>query len=340
MSRTDGLLRILCWSCGACVLLLLPNALWAQQMPLFTNYVFQPLAYNPAYAGSKDFFSSHLVYRHQWANLEGAPRTFGLGLHSPLRNNRLGLGLQLLQDEIGPTQRTTVDLSYAYRLRFKKSSLAAGLQVGFKSIRADFRDLQLANAVDGAFFDLQPSWLLPNVGVGIYFLHPQFYVGFGCPSVVEYELNTAPVLDQYSKEVRHFYFHGGGIIALNRDLKFKPAFILRTIGWSEGRAVLNGSAPPIVAPTELDLDLSLLLQEVLWVGVSFRTALEILGKNTGSTDSADLWLAWYAPRGIRVGLSYDFTISPLAATTFGALEMMFGYEFNFRKKRRVTPRYF
>ncbi|MCB0640455.1 MAG: type IX secretion system membrane protein PorP/SprF, partial [Phaeodactylibacter sp.] len=149
----------------------------AQQAPLFTKYMFNSLVFNPAYAGSKGFFSSNLIYRSQWAGIEGAPKTLGLTAHTPLANVRLGLGLGIIQDRIGPTQRTLLNLAYAYRIPFNRVQLAVGLQAGFKNLRADFKKVRLDNPIDGAFYDLQPSWILPNVGLGVYLSGEQFYVG-------------------------------------------------------------------------------------------------------------------------------------------------------------------
>ena len=312
----------------------------AQQAPLFTKYVFNSLAFNPAYAGSKGFFSSNLIYRSQWANIEGAPSTLGLSLHSPLSNDRIGLGLNIIQDQIGPSQRSHFNLAYAYRVPFNRLKLSVGLQAGFKNLRADFNQLRIENPVDGAFYELEPSWILPNVGLGVYLSGEYFYAGLGIPELIEYDLSTAPNFEQYVREIRHFYLHGGWVWPINNDLKFKPSFLFRTVGWFSRTDPLGNPGPKIAAPSEIDLDLSVLMYDIFWVGLSFRTAMEIFSSKTASPDSADIWMAWYAPKGFRFGLAYDFTVSPLATETIGSLEIMFGYEFNYRKRGVVTPRYF
>ncbi|MCB0641714.1 MAG: type IX secretion system membrane protein PorP/SprF, partial [Phaeodactylibacter sp.] len=191
-----------------------------------------------------------------------------------------------------------------------------------------------------AFYDLQPSWILPNVGLGVYLSGEQFYVGLGVPELIEYDLSTAPNFEQYIREIRHYYVHGGLVWPISTSLKLKPSFLFRTVGWFSRTDPSGNSSFRVAAPSELDLDISLLMNDILWVGLSFRTAVEVFSKKTASADSGDIWVAWYAPAGFRLGMAYDFTVSRLASQSLGSLEIMIGYEFNYRKRGIVTPRYF
>jgi len=153
--------------------------LFAQQDAMFTKYMFNSLTFNPAYAGSKDHLAMNLIHRTQWWGIEGAPQTQSLIIHTPMPNERVGVGLSLVNDEIGPTNSIRANLSYAYRIPMGKGKLSIGLQGGVMHWRADFNKLSLEQGGgDEAFEEMTPSKLLPNFGAGIYYYTPKFYVGF------------------------------------------------------------------------------------------------------------------------------------------------------------------
>lgn len=170
------------------LLILTGTVLFGQQEPMFTKYMFNSLIFNPAYAGSKEHMSVGLLHRTQWYEIDGAPTTQTFTLHTPLRNERVGVGFSLINDVIGPSNTVGANVIYAYRIPFGKNmKLSIGLQGGIESYKADFSELNLENEVDPSF--LQPvSKFLPNFGAGFYLYSKNFYLGGSVPHLVEYDL--------------------------------------------------------------------------------------------------------------------------------------------------------
>ena len=326
-----------------CFLLLFSSANLArgQQDPMFTKYMFNSLIFNPGYAGSKDHLSLALLHRSQWQELEGAPVTQTLTAHTPLRNERVGVGLSLANDIIGPTRSTGANLAYSYRIPFKKFKICFGLQAGFDSYRSDFSELVLDMSDDPSF--INASKVLPNVGAGLYIYSKHFYFGASSPRLIEHDLQQDVEMGIFARQARHYYLTMGAAIPLKGDaIIFKPSILLKNAGLDR-RVFPGGQYVNYGAPDEFDFDFSLLFQETLWVGASFRSAFSApaLSLNPKSSyDSADFWVSFLFKNGLRIGAAYDYTVSDLSTVTNGAFEVMFGYEFNFREKRVVTPRYF
>lgn len=312
----------------------------AQQDAMFTKYMFNSLVYNPAYAGSNDHMAIGLLHRTQWVSVPGAPSTQTLTAHTPLKGDRVGVGISLINDKIGPTNTVGLNVAYAYRIPLGgNKKLAVGLQGGLENYQANWDRLDLENVSDPSF-DASPNLFLPNFGAGIYFQTPRFYAGFASPHLVEYDLRENIQTDIYARQARHYYFSIGGAVNLNGDaLVFKPSALIKNVGLFAS-ADKQAAFENIGAPTEFDIDLSFLLQQTFWVGASFRSAIEGVVGGTSSFDSADVWVSWFLSNGLRVGAAYDYPLTELNTVTTGSFEVMLGYEFNYRTKKIVTPRYF
>lgn len=322
-------------------LLLIVQMVVAQQDAMFTKYFFNSLAVNPAYAGSKEHMTINALHRTQWWGIEGAPTTQSLSVHSPLKNDRVGLGLSLINDEIGPTKSIAANIAYAYRITFGKYKLSIGLQGGITTWRADWNQLTIHDQDDYSFNEANPSFILPNFGVGLYFSNKYWYIGLGAPRMVEYDLKVNPdeVTPFYAKQYRHYYGAIGAAIPLKgNSLIFKPSLLVKNVGL-DSKFRKDPSFQNVGAPTEFNIDLSMFFYETLWLGTSFRSAVEILnGKST--YDSVDLWAAFYLRNGLRIGAAYDYTLTQLQQPAGGSFEVMLGYEFDFKVNKTVTPRYF
>ena len=319
--------------------LLIGHFVLAQQEPMFTKYMFNSLIFNPAYAGSAEHMTIGLLHRTQWYEINGAPQTETFTLHTPLRNERVGVGFSVINDKIGPTNTTGVNLVYAYRIPLGKAKLSIGLQGGIESYRADWSQLNLENPIDPSF--LEPvNKFLPNFGAGLYIYSKHFYIGGSVPHLVEYDLRNDAQFDIYARQVRHYYFMSGAAIPLNGNaLIFKPSILVKNVGWDKRITKLDAFRD-IGAPNEFDIDLSLLFQETLWVGASFRSSWAKIIDNGSSYDSADIWFSYLLRNGLRFGAAYDYPLTELSNVTSGAFEVMVGYEFDFKERKIVTPRYF
>lgn len=315
----------------------------AQQDPMFTKYMFNTLIFNPAYAGSKEHMSITLLHRDQWWGLDGGPTTQTLTVHTPLKGNKIGIGGSLLHDDIGPTKEIKLNGYYAYRISFNdgKSKLSFGLSGGVSNWQADWSQLDIDDQVDPVFQGKQVEWI-PKAGAGIFYYNPNFYIGLSAPNVLPASLDIegGGTPNELTAQTYNHYYLGGGLILpfnLSRTIIFKPSFLIKN---SNLFGVFSqDEASNVGAPTEFDIDVSLLFYEALWVGMSFRSAFE--GFNGESSyDSADIWFAYFLRNGFRVGASFDYTLTELQQPAVGSFEIILGYEFAYKESAILTPRYF
>jgi len=312
-----------------------------QQDPMFTSYQFNSLIFNPAYAGSNEHLTLNLIHRQQWLGFDGAPSTQSLIAHTPLKNERVGLGISLMNDKIGPTNTFNAAGSYAYRMlvgKKKNMKLSLGLQASVANWRGDWSDVTVEHASDPSFQQNFSRWM-PNFGAGAYLSSKRFYAGMGIPRLLENDLRQAKndVVDFYGKTYRHLYTSLGGIFPFDGEqVVFRPSLLLKSSGLLSSFKK-DGKTQNIGAPTALNVDASFLFRQMFWVGATYRTAIQT---QKSSNDSADLWFAWYLRNGLRLGASYDFTLSKLQKSSGNSFEVMVGYEFDIKVKQVASPRYF
>lgn len=313
---------------------------FAQQTPMFTNYHFNALVFNPAYAGSNEHLSLNLSHRQQWLGFEGAPVTQTLIAHSPLKNERVGVGLALSNDKIGPGGSTDLAASYAYRLQVgarKKLKLSLGLQASVANWRGNFSEIQVEHTDDPSFSQNLSRWL-PNFGAGAYLYGEKFYVGLGCPRILETDLRKAKQETDglFAKNYRNLYVSVGAAFPVqDKQLVFRPSLLVQSAGFLSD---IKQEAPNqnIGAPLSANFGAAVLFRQLFWVGSSYRTALS----GNSSHDSANLWLAWSLRNGMRFGAAYDITLSKIRKASSNSFEIMLGYEFDVKVKQVTSPRYF
>lgn len=311
----------------------------AQQDPMFTNYVFNSLIFNPAVAGSNEHLTLNLIHRQQWLGFEGAPTTQSFSAHTPLRNERVGVGFSMVNDKAGAAGTFDLNFAYAYRFQLGKDlRLSAGLQAGITNWRGDWTSLLVEQQGDAVFQENLNRWL-PNFGAGIHFSGKQFYAGLGCPRLLEQNLRKSDSgsTGTYASVYRHYYLTAGAAFPLRGDnLVFRPSLLLKGTGlFSSFRK--DARTQNIGAPTEVDLNASLFFLRTFWVGAGYRTALE--GRKS-SQDGANLWAAWLLRNGLRFGAAYDLTLSDLRKAGNGSFELMLGYEFDIKVRKAASPRFF
>ena len=299
------------------LLFLLCLSAFGQQHPMLSQYMFNGLILNPAYAGSKDYVSTGLLYRKQWVEFDGAPVTQTAFIHGPLKNKKIGLGFTLLNDKIGVTNRTDAYASYAYHIKTgKKGKFAMGLQGGVSYYRAQLSDLVYWDKSDPVFAADIQSNLLPNAGVGIYYYQRTFYAGLSVPHLLSYDPQKSLSFDieKVPHQVRHYFFSSGYVAEINDDFKIKPSVLVKYVA---------------NAPVELDINCNLLLANTFWIGASYRTGDAIVGI-----------LEYQITPKLRLGYSYDATLSDLKDHSSGSHEIMLGYDFGYEVMKMKTPRYF
>jgi len=287
------------------------NSARAQQQVMYTQYMFNELAINPAYAGSHKTLSLTAIAREQWVGLDGAPSTQTISGHMPIENKNIGVGLMMMYDRIGVTSQTGVYASSAYKIDFDNNlALSMGLSAGFTYYNAELSQI---NSSDVAFANGDVRATKPNVGVGFYLSHERFYAGLSSPQILELQFdNDNP--DSDSRIARHYFLTGGYLFDVSPMVKIKPSTLLKYV---QG------------APLNIDLNATVILQEMFWVGLSWR-----------SFDSFDGLLQFQATDNLLIGYSYDFlTTSDLKRVNSGSHEIMLNYRFNLRKGK-LRPNYF
>jgi type IX secretion system PorP/SprF family membrane protein len=287
------------------------SKLAAQQVATYAQYMFNGLAINPAYAGSQDALSASFLERFQNVGLKGAPQTETFSLHSPLVNKRVALGFLVVHDKIGVIDQTGMNLIYAYRIPISKNSvLSLGIQGGASFYKADYSSLLLLQNPDPVFSD-NVRQVRPNIGAGVYYYSKLGYLGLSMPHMLNNVFNTGGVIVYQNIPI---IFNGGYVFTLNRMLKMKPNFLLKIL---DGRTV------------EFDVNANVLFDEVLWVGVSYK-----------SSKTVALLTEFQISDQFRFGYSYQITAGPIRTADLGSHELLVNYRFKYFKKGVVTPRYF
>ena len=301
---------------------------YAQQDPQYTMYMFNQLAINPAYAGSRECLSATALYRTQWTGIDGAPKTLSFGIHSPLNNERIALGLEVTNDQLGVTNTTNVSGIYAYRLPVtKKSKLSIGLQATLTSYLNNLN--QVVTAASGTpdqVFANNTNLLLPNFGAGLYWYSQRGYLGMTVPHLLDNNLESksySAINTVEAKQFRHLFLMAGYMFPLSDVIKFKPSTMVKY-------------APN--SPVETDLNGSLLFYDALTLGVSWRSDLSSLRDKL--TESTDFMVIYDINQMLRIGVAFDLTITQLNGYNNGTYEFMVGYDFRHKMDRMLTPRYF
>ncbi|MCM4154358.1 type IX secretion system membrane protein PorP/SprF [Arenibacter sp. N53] len=297
--------------------------LYAQQDAQYTQYMYNTMSVNPAYAGSRGQLSIAALYRSQWVGLEGAPKTQTLNLHSPIRNSRLGYGISIINDNIGDgvVQETQFDAVLSYTVDVAlDAKLSFGLKVGGNMLSLDFNGLNNFDAenVQGDNIDNKFS---PNFGVGVYYHTGKFYAGLSAPNLVETQYfdnsQRDPNSVQFlSAERMNFYLITGYVFDLNNNFKFKPAILTKVVGG---------------APLQIDMSASFLFNDKFSFGAAYRWDAALSGM-----------VGFQLSDQFMIGLAYDRETTELGGTQFndGSFEVFLRFELVKSFQRMVSPRFF
>ena len=293
--------------------------LFGQQDPMYSQYVFNGLLINPAYAGTREVLSATALYRNQWVSIPGAPKTGVFSIDSPVKNQKVGLGLNVVVDKIGVTNHTGIAGIYSYKLNFNKSSLSFGLQAGVGFYNSTNSEVKYAeNATLDPAFISDYHKVLPNFSFGMYYHGDRYYAGLSVMDIlgksIENELYPNLTNDLTINIVSHFFLSSGYLINLTPDIKFQPSFLLKYVGG---------------APLEGDINGVLSFYDLLHLGVSYR-----------SYASVDFLMQVRINQQLSLGYSYEYSTNELSNFTSGSHEIVLRYQFDFSKGKIVTPRFF
>lgn len=290
--------------------------IFAQQYPVISQYMFNALVINPAYAGSKPYASTTLDVRKQWAGFEGSPTTQSATLHGLLDNKKVGLGVMITNDHVGITNQTDLFGSYAYHIGGRKGKLSFGLQAGFSYFKSNLSELKVWQNNDPVYELNTLSNVQPNFGFGMYYYAERYYAGMSVPYLFSYDPQQNLSLDLGSAHhlARHYFLSGGYVFIITNEIKIKPSFLLKYI---------------YNAPLQADINANVLLNNLIWIGASYRTG-----------DAVVLIGEYQLTKKLRLGYSFDLTLSELQRYSAGSHEFMIGYDFGYQLQKMRTPRYF
>jgi type IX secretion system PorP/SprF family membrane protein len=292
----------------------------AQQDPMYTHYMYNTLMVNPGYAGSRDALTITALHRSQWVDFKGAPVVQSLTLHSPLKNDHFALGLSLLNDKIGSTNKTSLFGDFAYRMTLtKKSKLALGISAGANIFQANLNSLQIGDQSDPVFQNNINNHITPNFGFGAYYSRERFYAGISVPYLMQNNISKIDLANGNSltgSEQRHYFFIAGAVINLSENVAFKPTtFVKVTAG----------------APIQGDVTASFIFMKKLLLGAMFRTG-----------DAFGGLIGYNVTEQLHVGYSYDWSYGlQTGKYNQGSHEVVLRYDFLFFDKKQIhSPRHF
>jgi type IX secretion system PorP/SprF family membrane protein len=285
----------------------------AQQDAQYTQYMYNTINVNPAYAGSRGVLSIFGLHRTQWVGLEGAPVTNAFSANTPIANSNLGVGLSFVNDKIGPTVENTISADLSYTIQTSETyKLSFGIKGTANLFNLDVTKLNPQDQNDPLLQNLDNNFS-PNVGAGVYFHSDKLYLGASVPNFFEtkrYDDNSVAVY----KERMNMYFIGGYVFDLSSNLKFKPAFLTKVV---EG------------APLQLDVSGNFLIYEKFVLGAAWRWDAAV-----------SLMAGFQVNDGLYIGYGYDLETTKLRKYNSGSHEVFLRFELFKRQDKIVSPRFF
>jgi type IX secretion system PorP/SprF family membrane protein len=289
----------------------------AQQDPMFTHYMYNTLAVNPAYAGSRDALTVTALHRSQWVAFDGAPQTQTMTFHTPFFKNKMGVGLSVVNDKIGPSKTTGLYADLAYRIKLsKKAKLAFGIKAGVNRWNTSLSSLKLDNQNDVSFQGNNQSQWLPNFGGGVYYYSDRFYIGMSSPKLLQNDFKSTSANGNGGNEQRHFFGIIGAMFNLSENVKFKPTALVK----------ITPSAP-----IEGDITGTFVFSDKFNLGAMYRTG-----------DAFGVLLGYNITNQFNIGYSFDWSMANTTGKyNAGSHEIMLRYDFIYKDKEKIrSPRYF
>ena len=298
----------------------------AQQQQMYTQFMYNKLALNPAFAGNETYLSASLLYRDQWNGFPGAPKAQVFNVNMPRIGSRIGIGLNLERQTIGITEKITYELMYAYKFLLAEGTLSMGMNVSGRKYTQDYTDSRLFAIQDITIDPSIPQTIqsrnLLNAGFGVYFNTNKFYMGASIPRMIKADIDFDKN-DLFSTEVRHLFLMTGGTFILSNDLRLTPQLFFRIAEDT---------------PFGIDLNGSVTLKNQYSAGLTYRTG----GTKGDLGESLDVIFSFQMSEQLMMGFAYDIGLSKLRTASNGSLEMIITYNLIPRKIKSViiNPRYF
>ena len=286
---------------------------FGQQDAMYSQYMFNPFAINPAYAGTRNSYSAVFLHRSQWVGINDAPTTQSFAVHAPVTKYKLAWGINVMNDKIGPTRNLMAGGTIAYHLEMGESTLSFGLRGGIVNTVLDRNALNFKDETDPFNIGGRVSSLVPTIDFGLYYFKTKFFAGLSVNHITRHQYD----FDGFSNDDlflrTHVMANAGYVFEFNRKVMFKPSILVKFVE---------------NAPLSVDVNANFLLYQKLWLGLSLR-----------STNSIIFLVDFNITDYLRIGYAYDLNYTPLGNYSNGSHEILIGFDFNVRKKQAESPRY-
>ncbi len=284
----------------------------AQQKVQFTQYMFNGVVINPAYAGADEALSLTFIQRKQWANIESSPSTQTLSAHTLFKKRHFGIGATLINDKIGVHRNLSVLANFAYHLKVgRESYLSAGLQGGIHGRKSNYGSLAGNANMDPKLFDAAISYTAFDLGMGFYFRSPRFHLGLSAPELLPEEFNLNDTTSITLRDANYFLFSKYRI-TLSENVDVEPSLLLKYFAG---------------IPLSYDINMNVIFRKVLTLGLSYR-----------KKESVDFMLRGQVTRQMQFGYSYDHPIGAVSKVSNGSHELMINYVFRYVQSNVASPR--
>jgi len=286
---------------------------YAQQDAQYTQYMYNTINVNPAYAGSRGALSFFALHRTQWVGLDGAPINNTLSVNTPFNNSKLGLGVSIVNDEIGPSTTNSISTDISYTIPVSESyKLSFGIKGTANLFSIDVSKLNPADQADPQFQNIDNDFS-PNIGAGLYLHSEKAYLGFSVPNFIETNTYNDNEVAIYKEKI-NYYLIGGYVFDLSPSIKFKPTFMTKLV---EG------------SPLQVDVSANFMFNEKFTVGLAYRWSAAV-----------SAMVGFQVSDAFYVGYAYDFETTELDNYNSGSHEIFLRYEIFKKNNKITTPRFF
>lgn len=297
---------------------LFASSSFAQQDAQFTQYMYNTININPAYAGSRGVLSIFGLHRTQWVGLDGAPTTNSFSINTPVNNSNIGLGLSIINDKIGPSDENSISADVSYSIKTSETfKLSFGVKGTANLLNIDFSKVSKYNPYDNLSQYNIDNKFSPNVGAGIYYHSNKTYVGFSVPNFLEtehYNKSSTSPSNSVASERMHYHFIAGHVFDLNETIKFKPAILTKLV---------QGT------PLQVDASANFMFNDKFVLGAAYRWDA-----------AASLMAGFQVSKSWFIGYSYDMETTKLANYNSGSHEIFLRFELFNNIENIVSPRFF
>jgi len=297
------------------LVVLLPLQLMGQMFPLSDHYVVNALAINPAFAGCQDALSATISYRDQWVGYKDSPKSYILSVHTPVYNDRVGLGLLIEKNSIGIFKETSFLGNYAYRMELRDGKLALGLGFGVTIYNIAWNELVAADANDVQLMNNSKSSVLPTFSLGTYYYTKKYFIGISIPLFLSHQIDKSTGKYKIGSNFSgsNYFLTGGYEMRISPQVKFLPSLIIK---YHPKNAI------------QIDYNAQLSLKDRIWMGIGYRNRNMLVGM-----------LQYQLNYQIRMAYSYDYNFGSIGEYMNGSHEIVLNYVFKY-SRNVMGPRQF